>query len=303
MDNTSILSHTDQQLRRLPGARKLGLTYALWAFGISLGLQLVIYIADRMTANTGGLGGIGLRSALQTVQVLAGYLNMLALPFLQLGHQAAGLNTARGQDSHSAVLLQGFRRFGPVLRLAVAWTLLLFGLFMAVSNAAATIYMLLPGSMEILPQLESVLADPNALTDAAAIALMGKMWPMYAILGVLLLLLLVPLSYRLRLAVPAILDGENRVIRTMFTSFRSMRGACRQLFLLDLRFWVYYLLTAIAAVVAYGDQIVGISGDVAYWVSYLLSLGIQLLATVLYLPRLHTAQAQFYLTHYQPMDN
>ena len=118
------------------------------------------------------------------------------------------------------------------------------------------------------------------------------------IFGLLLIVLLIPLAYRLRLVTLRILDGEKRVLLAMLTSWKSMRGHCKQLFFLDLQFWGYYALTVLASVVAYGDQLLGITGDVAYWVCILLSLGIQILATILYLPRLHTAQAQFYLTHY-----
>ena len=128
--------------------------------------------------------------------------------------------------------------------------------------------------------------------------LIGKLWPMYVIFGLFLIVLLIPLAYRLRLVTLRILDGDKRVIRAMFTSWKSMRGHCKQLFFLDLKFWGYYGLTVLASVVAYGDQLLGISGDVAYWVCILLSLGIQVLAILAYLPRLHTAQAKFYLTYY-----
>jgi len=303
MDNNSILSHTDESLQRLPEARELSKTYALWAAGISLVLQLISYIAGAMTANTGGLGGIGTRAVLQTVQSLCMYAGMILLPFLLYGHMTAGLYTARGQQAEKGVLLHGFRRFGPFVRLALLWTALFLLLAFAASNLAATVYMFLPGSTQVLMDMQTTVADPNALMDpAVAAALVGRMWPMYAIFGVLLVALLIPLFYRLRLVTLRILDGDNRVIAAMLTSWKSMRGRCKQLFFLDLRFWGYYALTVLASVVAYGDQLLGFTGDVAYWCAILLSLGIQLLATILYLPRLHTAQAHFYLTYYQAND-
>ena len=299
MDNNSILSHTDRALQTVPGVREIARTYALWAVGISLGCQLVSYIAGAMTANTGGLGGIGMRSILETVQVLCMYLSMILLPFLLYGHMTAGLNTARGIESPKRVLFQGFRKFGPFLRLALLWMLLIFAVSMAASNAAAILYMLIPGSLQTMLSLQNSMADPNALMDPqVAMELIGKLWPMYVIFGLLLIVLLIPLAYRLRLVTLRILDGEKRVLLAMFTSWKSMRGHCKQLFFLDLQFWGYYALTVLASVVAYGDQLLGITGDVAYWVCILLSLGIQILAAILYLPRLHTAQAQFYLTHY-----
>ena len=58
MDNKTILSHTDQTLRRLPDTRRLGVAYALWVVGLTLLLQIVSFMAGTMTENTGGLGGI-----------------------------------------------------------------------------------------------------------------------------------------------------------------------------------------------------------------------------------------------------
>jgi hypothetical protein len=299
MDNNSILSHTDEALQRTPTGKALVKTYALWAVGVCLGAQLISYIAGLLTANTGGLGGIGMRSILETVQVLCMYLSMILLPFLLYGHMTAGLYTARGAESPEGVLFQGFRKFGPLLRLGLLWMLLIFAISMAASNAAAILYMFVPGSTQVMLALQQSLADPNALMDPQfALEVMGKLWPMYVIFGLILIALLIPLFYRLRLVTLRILDGDNRVILAMFTSWKSMRGHCKQLFFLDLRFWGYYALSALACVVAYGDQLLGITGDVAYWVCILLSLGIQILATILYLPRLHTAQAQFYLTYY-----
>ena len=180
------------------------------------------------------------------------------------------------------------------------WMLLIFAMSVAASNAAAILYMFVPGSTQVMLTLQQSLADPNALMDPQlALEVMRKLWPMYVIFGLILIALLIPLFYRLRLVTLRILDGENRVILAMFTSWKSMRGHCKQLFFLDLRFWGYYALSALASVVAYGDQLLGITGDVAYWVCFLLSLGVQILATLWYLPRLHTAQAQFYLTYYQ----
>lgn len=302
MDNNSILTHADRALQGVPGVREITKTYALWAAGISLGTQLIGYIAGLMTANTGGLGGIGMRAVLETVQVLCTYLSIILLPFLLYGHMTAGLNTARGIPSQKSVLLQGFRKFGPFLRLGLLWALLIFAVSMAASNVASILYMLIPGSLPTILSLQDGMADPNALMDPQfAMEAIGKMWPMYAIFGLLLLVLLIPLFYRLRLVTLRILDGDKRVLPAMLTSWKSTRGHCKQLFFLDLKFWGYYALSILASVAAYGDQLLGITGDIAYWTCILLSLGIQILATLWYLPRLHTAQAQFYLAYY-PSD-
>ena len=83
MDNNSILTHADRALQGVPGVREITKTYALWAAGISLGTQLIGYIADLMTANTGGLGGIGMRAVLETVKVLCMSCLCSALPCIR----------------------------------------------------------------------------------------------------------------------------------------------------------------------------------------------------------------------------
>ena len=143
------------------------------------------------------------------------------------------------------------------------------------------------------------MSDPNlVITDEMVTTMLQKLWLMYVLFGVILIALLIPLFYRLRLTTLAILDGENRVLRTMFTSWKAMQGKCLQLFFLDLRFWGYYLLTGLSMAAAYSDRLLGFTGDVAFWCAIVVSLGIQALATILYLPRLNTAQAHFYLAHY-----
>ena len=299
MDNPSILSHTDHALQTTPSARRLGLYYALTVAGISLVIQLVNFITTRQMDSTGGLAGIGTRSILTFIQSIVALGGTAVLPFLEYGHYAVALNTARGDESQPATLLTGLRRFFPLLRLL----LLRFGLgillMMAASNIGGMVYMMLPQSQSALAAIEPILSDPNALTDPnTATELLGIVWPMYAIIGVVFLALMIPALYRLRLSDFAVTAGSNRAFAAMLTSWRAMRGNCLQLLRLDLRLCGFYLLTGVAAVLAYGDTLFGVPGDLGFWVFFLLSLGLQTAVTALFVPRVHTAYATFYFSHY-----
>ena len=299
MDNASILSHTDQSLRANPSARRIGLSYALIVAGISLVIQLVSFVTTRQMDSTGGLGGIGTRSILAFIQSIVTLAGTFVLPFLEYGHYAVALNTSRGEASQSATLLTGLRRVFPLLRLL----LLRFGLgmllMMAASNIGGILYAMLPQSQQTLAAIEPILADPNALTDPdTPTRLMGILWPMYAIIGVVFLGLMIPALYRLRLSDFAVTAGSNRAFAAMLTSWRAMGGRCLQLLRLDLRFCGFYLLNGVAAVLAYGDVLFGVPGDLGFWLFFLLSLGLQAAVTALFVPRVHTAYATFYLSHY-----
>lgn len=300
MDNKAILARTDTRLRESPTARRLGLTYALLTAGISLVMQLVSYITTRQMDTTGGLAGIGTRSILVFIQTITMFLGMAVLPFLELGHCAAALRTARGQRAENGDLLAGLRRIFPLVRLMLLRGLLAFLLLIAASNAAAMLYMFLPGSQQALTGLETAVGDMTAEMDTEfAMAALQQLWPMYAIAAAVFVALLIPITYRLRLADLAVLDGEDRALKAMLESYRTMRGSCLQLFFLDVHLWGYYLLTALAAVLAYGDRIFGVSGDLGLWVFYLLSLLVQTGAVALLIPRVHTAYATFYLLRTQ----
>ena len=131
--------------------------------------------------------------------------------------------------------------------------------------------------------------------------LMSKMWPVYLLGTVGAAVLVIPMFYRLRLADYAVLDGENRARTAMWESRLRSRGHKFRLFKLDLSFWWYYLMMAVASGVSCLDLFlprwgIAVDPDTAYWICLLVSIGLQLLVGYFGIPRLHTAYAIAYDT-------
>ena len=297
MTNQTILTRASDALRnaRYP-ARRLALLYGAGAVGISLAMQLISYLLTRQMDATGGLRGIGTRTVLSAIQTLVLFAGTLALPFWNMGYVGATLHTARGETAAPPSLLSGFRTFFPLLRLMLLRALLITLLTIAAMNAATFLFMMMPASLVVMDDLESVLAAGEAaLADPAVIEqLLSLLWPLYLLMGLVLLALLIPISYRLRLTDLMVMDGHHRALPAMLISYRTMRGKCMQLFRLDLHFWCYFLLQGLAAALAYGDSLLGLTGDVAFWCFYSGGLLAQLAITVLFAPRFYTACALFY---------
>lgn len=297
MTNQTILSRAADAVRsaRYP-ARRLTIAYAAVACGIPLAVQLISYLLTRQMDSTGGLGGIGTRTVLSLIQTLVLFAGTAVMPFWNLGYTGATLRIARGELAAPPSLLSGFHRFFPLLRLMLLRALLIMLLAIAAMNAASMLYMLTPASLIVMEELESVLAvGETALADPAVVEqLLSLLWPLYLLLGLVLAALLIPISYRLRLTDLSVLDGNDRALPAMLISYRTMRGKCLQLFRLDLHFWYYYLLNALAGALAYGDMLLGLESDLAFWCFYCGSLLAQLAVTVFFAPKLHTACALFY---------
>lgn len=303
MKNKEILLHTDTVLREIPSARKQGLRYALFIAAISLVSQLVNLVADYLAASTGGLAGIGTRSAIVAVQSVVTYAVMLVTPFLTWGHCAVALQTSQKCDSDKNTLLQGLARFGPILRVSIFRILITVGLMIVSEQIATIIFAFLPSSAETIQLMQSVAIDANALMEPEAMTkIMQQIWPLMLLFAGIYILLLIIAFYHLRLAEWFVLNGENRALRAISCSYHTMRGNCLQLLRLDLWQWEYYLLMGVAGVIAYGDQLLGIQVQWGYWVFYLLSLLMQTGVTAAFLPRVHTAYATFYLDKIQQSE-
>ena len=116
---------------------------------------------------------------------------------------------------------------------------------------------------------------------------------MYLLIAIALGVLLIPWLYKLRLAPFHILDGENSALRAMAQSQYEMHGNRFEMFKLDLCWWWYYGLLALASVPMYIYIYHG-GGDVMYWVLTLTSYGLQVLVQWQLMPRVQTSYALAY---------
>lgn len=239
---------------------------ALLHTGVSLGATLLVsvisYILQQKIGTTGGLSGIGLRSILSTAQSFLHLVLTLLIPFWEIGFIYAAIRLARGAAATPIDLTAGFRRFGPVLRLKLLQTLLYGALAIPCSYVSAMIFSMTPLSADfqalILPILEQAMTTGQvAELDAATIeAVLQTMLPLIPIFIAIFLAVLLPLMYRLRMAEYVIMDDAPcGALHALIASWRMTRGHAFALFRLDLSFWWFYALQALALVLAYGDQL------------------------------------------------
>lgn len=291
-----IKQQAREQLAKAPvSPRLVALVYAAVALGVPLAVQIVMSLLDLQISDTEGLAGIGTRSIFMSLQlILTGIVTVLT-PFWSYGYMGVALQTSRGVPVRPDKLLSGFRRFWPLLRLSILLIGLYFFLGSACMYAGSLLYMLTPHSTAVMEQMDQIMLtlESTVPNEELLMNLAASMWPAYLLIGILLTAILVPVSYRLRLCEWTVMDGNNRALLAMAVSNFSMRGSCFRMFLLDLSFWWYYLLSAIPTVlINVGDQIPG--GQLTFWSFYLLGVALQLGVMVLFMPRVQTTYALAY---------
>ena len=176
----------DRNLNTLPGRadrllsqapyspKRLALLHAGVALGISLLATVLNLFLSRQIDATGGLAGMGLRSVLSTIQSVLELAGSLALPFWEMGIFAAAFLWASAQAAQPEVLPEGFRRFGPVLRLRLLQAILLVVLFMVLIYPSSFIFLLTPWAGPLLEHLQTLVSPdmteltPQMLEAAAA---------------------------------------------------------------------------------------------------------------------------------------
>lgn len=256
------------------------------AVGMSLGLVLSIitYVLDLGIAQTGGLSGIGNRTILETIQSILSIASMVLLPFWEIGYISAALQFARRQNADVTSLYHGLRHWGVVLRSMLLKGAIL-GLFMFVgSQIVSTIYTLTPAGMSLLNlsiELQQS-GDPYAFLENEEYMAMAMQSMPFFLLG--MMLLLIPALYLLRFTDYAVMDHpELGALYAILSSFHMTRRHLKALLKLDLRFWWYYVLELLVVVISYGHMIldlmgidIGIGGDTAMFVFYIVSLAGQL---------------------------
>lgn len=274
-------------------ARKLALLSVGATVAVGFLLTLVGFLLEKQMESHVGLGGLEIRTFLSLIQTVLMIGGTAAIPFWNLGYTGAALKTARGEVAEPKALLAGFRVFFPALRLFLLQMAVIMAVCLVGMQVGTILYMLSPASDGAMIFLEQMMQDATVIDEAMAMRILKLMWPMYVLIGVVILGLLIPIVYRLRLVEFSLMDGEERALLNMANSYRKMRGNCLSFFRLDLSFWWYYLLQALAATLAYGDVFFG-NNPVAYWGFYIASCGAQLAVGYCCLPRVMTTYAAAY---------
>lgn len=288
--------------------KKLILLYSAVAVGAGLLNQVVDFITGRLMENTGGLSGLGVRAILETVNTLFPLAINLLLPLWMLGLMSATLRLCRQERVDTNNLKDGFSRWAVMLRLSILEGLLMFGvayLTMQIATILFSVTALSRSAMEFLAPfvndislLETAMEDPIFMAD-----LLKKMLPMLIVWGVLLLAVMIPLLYSLRLSYYRIVDEDRPgALRAMGESRKMMKGNKWNLFKLDLSYWWYYLLQIVLALLLEIPVLLAVS-SIPLDVLMLLAAALQALGSLWlqykFLLKMEVSYALFYDTLYE----
>ena len=279
-------------LRRLTDAGQAKRIAAIYA-GVTLGLSALVTILglvlEAMMSGATGLGGMGRRTILSSVESMLPWVVGLITMCVELGYQAAMLRVARGQYASPQTLRLGFDRFWVLLRCILLEGVILFAIAFGGIYIATMLFMLTPFSgrvMEVLsPVLENVtLLSPEMVLDEALYdQLMQAMIPAFVMCAIVVAAAAIPVLYRLRMARFVIIDKPGiGALAALRESRKMMRGNCLRLVKLDMSLWQYYIGCVFASLLCYGDVLLPMMGvrfpwsdTVSYYLFFALYLAVQ----------------------------
>ncbi len=248
-ESRSALVHSDHQ-------KSIALVYTTGLVGSSVLVLVLDYILSQMIADAGGLGNLGTRTILSSLQSMLPILQMLVLLGWNAGYALAVLQMIRRQNPDRTALTSGFSMFFPMLRCMLLEAIIYFNITILSFFLSAQIYAFTPWAKELMlllePVLPAMMEDPTQVVLEAAILYptMHKLLPMVLIFAVLYLALSLPVSYRLRFSTFCLVDApRGGAMRAMHTSRMMLRRNCWKLFRVDLHFWWYHGLLAIASLI------------------------------------------------------
>lgn len=272
--------------------KKLMLIHAGVMAAAGLLVTLAGYLMQLGIENTGGLGGVGIRTMLETAQAVLNLLFKSVLPFWQIGFIYAAIRIIRGRRTEPDSLSEGFRWAWPVLKTQLWMALFAFGLMFACFYAAYFLYTMTPWSEGLMTALMS--GSEEALLAAMEEALL----PITILMLPPLLVVGTYFAYRMRLVDYVVMDepgiGGLAAIRR---GWKLMRGNFGKLLKLDLSYWWFYLLMVLTVVVSDGDMILPLMGISLPWSETASYYGFLALSYVLQMLLLWWQGSQVQLTY------
>ena len=295
--------------------RKLILFHAGVTIAVSLLGTLLNFVLSKQIDGTGGLGGLGLRSMLSTVQSILQLMVAIALPFWEAGYTYATMKIARNEETAPDSLLMGFRRFGPLFRLNFTQGLIFAVIGIGCFFVGYYIFMLTPLSDSLFAIIEtidinSVMTETEIILDDATLNAMADAYtPMILISLVLFLIVGIFISYRFRMATYLLLDHPHmRAMEALRMSTYQLKCKLMALFKLDLSFLWFFALEVLVSMLAYGDYLLAlfnvplpVSPEVAYFGFLVLSLVCQAGLFIWARNRVYVTYAKFYLLTALPL--
>lgn len=285
LDHSQLRSGANRSLEQADRPDRVILLHTGIVLLLSLLLTLADHLLDQQIGTTGGLSGMGLRSFLETVQSILRLTQTLILPFWQIGYTSYTLRVARGQSAGPSDLLEGFRRFGPVLRLKILIAGMTFLLIFVSAYVGSFLFMMTPWATPLMQEMEDLVGsttDTQAILESFTTLASDAMIPSLIIFFLCFLAGGIFLFFRFRLAELWLMDHPGSgALASLRNSKKLMRGNWKAMFRVDLGFWWFYLLDLLVSALCYGDVILdalGVEMAMDAFGGYLLFFCIYLLA-------------------------
>lgn len=297
-----------ERLSGAPQEKKIVLIYSGIVVGLALLSTLIHYVLGLQIDQMGGLSQIGSRTILSAIQSMLPLVQSLVVMCVELGYMAAMLRVARGQYTSPNTLRLGFARFWTLLRCSVIQGLIYAGLVISAVYLSSMIFVVSPWGEPFLTRMASVTAGTSLLNpqmvldDATVMQLLPTMLPMFLMVLIASCILVIPVSFRFRMANYVIIDKPGKgALYALVESRKMMRGNCLKLLKLDLSYWWYFVVLFVIACIGNLDQwlsLLGIalpiSAELAYFGFYAVYLALQLLAYYLLRNRIEVTYALAY---------
>jgi len=297
-----------QRLGSAPQEKKIVLIYSGLTLGLALLGVVLQYVLGLRIDQMGGLSQMNARTVLSAAQSMLPLVQSLVVMCLELGYLAAMLRIARGQYASANTLRLGFDRFWTLLRCSIIQGLIYAGLVICAVYLASMIFVMSPWGRPFLEAFAAVTAGTSLLNsqvvldDAMVMQLVPTMLPMFVMALIASCALVLPVSFRFRMANYVIIDKPAMgAMAAMRESRKMMRCNCLKLLKLDLSYWWYFVVVFAAACVGNLDQwliLLGVelpmSAEAAYFAFYGAYLLMLLAAYYFLRNRIEVAYALFY---------
>lgn len=252
----AALRRESRRAVELAGAqgRRTALVYAAVAAGAGVLCTLVSLALTVQSESMTGLSGRGGRSAMLAVQMMLTILLALLSPLWNAGYSAAALDLSRHGEVTPRRLLWGFGQWKRLLICGLLLMLQGLALMYLAMMLVSVVYVMTPLSAGITA------ADLEALTISGNL-FSGRTLPLTILSMAAMVAVAAFLFYRYRLVFFLMADHpEIPGIQLLRMSAGLIRGYKGGFFRLDLGFWWYYLLLALAQAAAYWDIFLEMAG-------------------------------------------
>lgn len=256
-----------RRLAEAPSQKQIVMIYAALALGLTALVTVINHLLNLQIDNFGGLSNLGKKTVLSSIQSMLPLVQSILTMCLDVGYIASMLRIARGMYTSPQTLRLGFDRFWVLMRCSVIQGLILIGISAISVYTGIMVYMLTPFSepaVEIITPLMSQMSTLDStimLDDATYLRLMQAMIPGFVICGAVGLALGGPVFYSFRMANHVIIDKPALgALAALRESKQMMRGNRAQLLKLDISLWWYYLPSAAALLLCYGDVLLPMAG-------------------------------------------